>query len=397
MDPSTRVLGLDSQGNMVFTMVKPVMGIYQVSSEQTGSVGAHGLQGLSENTLILPEVQGQAPLDQSQTEMHSLQPSVQMPQMQISVPVQTELVSQILDAPRDAGAGPESAARMPFAEVSSLLDPNMKGSKARKYLISYEEIKRRLQAPEKMSLRSLAAYTRVSRGPASKKTLLESLNVLGLTPSTTTSVSSSFSKLTEGDTGALCDDMKDFAHDYIDSGNMAKQLIPETNTVQHWSKIIETKNHLEDMRRCFKDPVNSGAFDNVTHGLGLGALDVALDMIVMVIEQQIRILSGAAASDPADPGPPMRRIRRRHRKARSGDSEKPRKVSAGAKDAARAPSKGKGRGRSRKKMRPEAGAAVPMETQAEQCKPDDVENNVLTLVSVGYEAVSCELNAAGTV
>lgn len=69
-----------------------------------------------------------------------------------------------------------------------------------KYLISYEEIKRRLQAPEKMSLRSLAAYTRVSRGPASKKTLLESLNVLGLTPSTTTSVSSSFSKLTEGDT-----------------------------------------------------------------------------------------------------------------------------------------------------------------------------------------------------
>lgn len=44
-----------------------------------------------------------------------------------------------------------------------------------------------------------------------------------------------------GDTGALCDDMKDFAHDYIDYCNMAKQLIPETNTVQHWSKIIETK------------------------------------------------------------------------------------------------------------------------------------------------------------
>uniref|UniRef100_G3NG25 Si:ch73-127m5.2 n=2 Tax=Gasterosteus aculeatus TaxID=69293 RepID=G3NG25_GASAC len=271
---------------------------------------------------------------------------------------------------------------MPFAEVSSLLDPNMKGSKARKYLISYEEIKRRLQAPEKMSLRSLAAYTRVSRGPASKKTLLESLNVLGLTPSTTTSVSSSFSKLTEGDTGALCDDMKDFAHDYIDCSHMAKQLIPETNTVQHWSKIIETKNHLEDMRRCFKDPVNSGAFDNVTHGLGLGALDVALDVIVMVIEQQIRILSGAAASDPADSGPPMRRVRRRHRKARSTDNESPRKVSAGVKEPGRAISKGKGRGRSRNKIRQETGAAVPMETQAEQCKPDEVENNVLTLVSV---------------
>lgn len=68
------------------------------------------------------------------------------------------------------------------------------------------------------------------------------------------------------------------------------------------------------MRKCFKDPVNSGAFDNVTHGLGLGMLDVALDMIIMVIEQQIRILSGAAASDPADSGLPMRRIRRRQRR-----------------------------------------------------------------------------------
>ncbi|KAM8836632.1 uncharacterized protein AB9W97_002225 [Spinachia spinachia] len=399
MDPSTGVVGLDAQGNMVFTVVKPVMGIYQVSSEQTGSVahGGMGLQGLSENTMILPEVQGQAPLDQNHTEMHSLQPNIQMSQMQISVPVQTDLVSQILDAPPDAATNPEPATHMPFAEVSSLLDPNMKGSKARKYLISYEEIKRRLQAPEKMSLRSLAAYTRVSRGPASKKTLLESLNVLGLTPSTTTSVSSSFSKLTEGDTGALCDDMKDFAHDYIDYGNMAKQLIPESNTVQHWSKIIETKNHLEDMRKCFKDPVNSGAFDNVTHGLGLGALDVALDMIVMVIEQQIRILSGAAATDPADSGPPMRRIRRRHRKARSADNDNAHKVSAGVKEPGRAISKGKGRGRSRKKIRQETGAPVPMETQAEQCKPDDVGNNVLTLVSVGYETVSCELNAAGTV
>uniref|UniRef100_A0A3Q0RJN0 Si:ch73-127m5.2 n=1 Tax=Amphilophus citrinellus TaxID=61819 RepID=A0A3Q0RJN0_AMPCI len=262
-------------------------------------------------------------------------------------------------------------------------------------LISYDEIKRRLQAPEKMSLRSLAAYTRVSRGPASKKTLLESLNVLGLTPSTTTSVSSSFSKLTE-DTRALCDDMKDFAHDYIDYGNMAKQLIPETNTVQHWSKIIET-NHLEDMRKCFKDPVNSGAFDNVTHGLGLGMLDVALDMIIMVIEQQIRILSGAAASDPADSGPQMRRIRRRHRKTRSMDSEKLHKVSGGVKEQGKVISKAKGRIRAKKKNRQETGASGPVETQAEQCKPDGVENNVLTLVSVGYETVSSGLTSAGTV
>lgn len=393
------MVGLDAQGNMVFTVVKPVMGIFQVASEQTGNVtqGGMGLQGLSENALMVPQTQNQAPLDQNQMDMHNIQPHMQMPQMHVPAPVQTEAGAQNQDPPANSSTNAEAAVHMPFAEVSSLLDPNMKGSKARKYLISYDEIKRRLQAPEKMSLRSLAAYTRVSRGPASKKTLLESLNVLGLTPSTTTSVSSSFSKLTEGDTRALCDDMKDFAHDYIDYGNMAKQLIPETNTVQHWSKIIETKNHLEDMRKCFKDSINSGAFDNVTHGLGLGVLDVALDMIIMVIEQQIRILSGAAASDPADSGPPMRRIRRRHRKSHSTDNENPQKVSGGSKEQAKVVSKGKGRGRAKKKMRQETGAAGPVETQAEQCKPDDVESNVLTLVSVGYETVSSGLNAAGTV
>nr|XP_020469523.1 uncharacterized protein LOC109967940 [Monopterus albus] len=397
MDPSTRVVGLDAQGNMVFTVVKPVMGIFQVSSEQANSVaqGGMGLQGLSENTLVLPQIQGQAPLDQNQVEIQTIQSHIQ-PQMQVSAQVLTEDVSQSQELPTNSSINSEAGTQMPFAEVSSLLDPNMKGSKARKYLISYDEIKRRLQAPEKMSLRSLAAYTRVSRGPASKKTLLESLNLLGLTPSTTTSVSSSFSKLTEGDTGALCEDMKDFAQDFIDYANMAKQLIPETNTVQHWSKIIETKNHLEDMRKCFKDPVNSGAFDNVTHGLGLGMLDVALDMIIMVIEQQIRILSGAAASDPTDPGPLMRRIRRRHRKTRSTDSEVPHKVSGGVKEQGKVISKGKGRGKVRKK-RQETEAVASVETQAELGKPDDVEGNVLTLVSVGYETVSNGLSAAGTV
>ncbi|XP_029383696.1 uncharacterized protein LOC115060032 isoform X2 [Echeneis naucrates] len=394
MDPSARVVSLDAQGNVVFTVVKPVMGIFQVSSEQGGSVaqGGMGLQGLPENTLVLPQVPGQSPLDQNQVEMHTIQPHVQ-PQMHVSGPAQTEDECQGQEPPPNS----ESSTHMAFAEVSSLLDPNMKGSKARKYLISYEEIKRRLQAPEKMSLRSLAAYTRVSRGPASKKTLLESLNVLGLTPSTTTSVSSSFSKLTEGDTRALCDDMKDFAHDYIDYANMAKQLIPEINTVQHWSKIIETKNHLEDMRKCFSDPVNSGAFDSVTHGLGLGMLDVALDMIIMVIEQQIRILSGAAASDPNDSGLPARRIRRRHRKTRSVDIGKPQKVSEVVKDQDKVISKGKGRGKARKKIRQEPEVGAPVEKQTEACKPDDVEGNVLTLVSVGYETVSSGLNATGTV
>lgn len=393
MDPSTRVVGLDAQGNMVFTVVKPVMGIFQVASDPAGGVaqGGLGLQGLSENTLVLPQSQTQAPLDQNQMELHGLQPPGQQ-QMQVCAAVQTEDAPQKQELRPNSSSNPEFSSQMPFAEVSSLLDPNMKGSKARKYLISYDEIKRRLQAPEKMSLRSLAAYTRVSRGPASKKTLLESLNVLGLTPSTTTSVSSSFSKLTEGDTRALCDDMKDFAHDYIDYSNMAKQLLPETNTVQHWSKIIETKNHLEDMRKCFRDPSNSGGFDSVTHGLGLGMLDVALDMIVMVIEQQIRILSGAAASDPVDSGPPTRRVRRRHRKSRSAD-EKTSKVPGGPKDQGKVVSKGKSRARAKKKPRQESPG--PLEAQPEPSKPDGVEDNVLTLVSVGYQAVSGGLGSTG--
>lgn len=66
-----------------------------------------------------------------------------------------------------------------------------------------------------------------------------------------------------GDTGALCDDMRDFAHDYIDYSNMAKQLIPEMNTVQHWSKIIETKYvsllyHV--VQACFLEQNNNAPF-----------------------------------------------------------------------------------------------------------------------------------------
>ncbi|KAM9424776.1 uncharacterized protein KZ484_004636 [Pholidichthys leucotaenia] len=395
MDSTTRVVSLDAQGNMVFTVVKPVMGIVQVSSDQASGVaqGAMGLQSLSENMLVLPQAQIQAPLDQGQVEMHTMQPHMQ-PEMQVAAP--TEHVPQNQELPPTSSAASENTKHMPFAEVSSLLDPNMKGSKARKYFISYDEIKRRLDSPEKMSLRSLAAYTRVSRGPASKKTLLDSLNVLGLAPSTTTSVSSSFSKLTEGDTRALCDDMKDFSQDYIDYGNLAKQLIPETNTIQHWSKIIETKNHLEEMRKCFKDPANTSAFDNVTHGLGLGMLDVALDMIIMVIEQQIRILSGAAASDPAGFAPPVRRIRRRLRKAHLISSDKPHKASGGVKEQLKVISKSKSRIGAKKKIRQQPGASGPVETQTEQSKPDNVEN-VLTLVSVGYEAISSGINSAGTV
>lgn len=394
------MVGLDSQANMVFTVVKPVMSIFQVSPEQGSSISqvGMGMQGLSENQLVLPQqAQSQAQLDQNHMEMHGTQPHVKPP-MQASGPHPGEEVPQHQEVPGNSTTNSESIAEMPFAEVSSLLDPNMKGSKARKYLISYDEIKRRLQAPEKMSLRSLAAYTRVSRGPASKKTLLESLNILGLMPSTTTAVSSSFSKLTEGDTKALCEDMKDFSHDYIDYGNMAKQLIPDMNTVQHWSKIIETKNHLEDMRKCFKDPVNSGAFDSVTHGLGLGMLDVALDMIIMVIDQQIRILSGAAASDPVESGPPSRRIRRRQRKLQSSEKERSHKMCGGVKEQGKIILKSKGRARDRKKIRTESGTSETVVSHhTEQSKPDNVQSNVLTLVSVGYETVSSGMNAAGTV
>ncbi|XP_058649647.1 uncharacterized protein si:ch73-127m5.2 isoform X1 [Onychostoma macrolepis] len=273
-------------------------------------------------------------------------------------------------APSQEGA--VNSLQVPFAEVASLLDPNMKSSKARKYQIQYDEVKRRLEPPEKMSLRSLAAYTRVSRGPASKKTLLESLNVFGLSPSTNTAVSSSFSKLTEGDTAALCKDMKDFALQYVDYENMAKQLLPETNQVQHWSKIIETRNYLEEMRKIFNDPLNTRLFSNVTHGLGNGMMEVALDIIDTVIDRQIRILSGN--TDPK-PEPPVRRIRKRNRKPKAATEEdgKPKE-------------KGK-RGRKKgKQMRLDS--VVPEVQQS-----SEIESSMLTLVSVGYETISSGLNA----
>lgn len=128
MDPSARVMGLDSQGNMVFTVVKPVMNIFQMSSEQGDiSPGGMGLQGLSENALVPSQAQGQAPLDQNQVEMLNIQH-----QMQGSAPLQTEIIPQHRELPPDLHANSEPTTEMPFAEVSSLLDPNMKGSKARK-------------------------------------------------------------------------------------------------------------------------------------------------------------------------------------------------------------------------------------------------------------------------
>lgn len=132
MDPSPRVMGLDAQGNVVFTVVKPVVGVFQVSSDPAVNApqGGMGLQGLPENTIIIP--QSQAQMDQNQVGMHPLQPHVQ-----ISVPSQPENVPQNQDLPPDS----ECSTQMPFAEVSSLLDPNMKGSKARKLVCLGDEPK----------------------------------------------------------------------------------------------------------------------------------------------------------------------------------------------------------------------------------------------------------------
>lgn len=133
MDPSTRMMGLDAQGNMVFTVVKPVMGIFQVSSEQTSGATQvdMGLQELSENTLLLPQAQGQAILDQNQEGMSMVPPQIHS-QLQMCAPVQSEVTSQNQEVAANASVNLQPNTQMPFAEVLSLLDPNMKGSKARK-------------------------------------------------------------------------------------------------------------------------------------------------------------------------------------------------------------------------------------------------------------------------
>lgn len=133
MDPTARMVGLDAQGNMVFTVVKPVMGIFQVSSDQAGSATQAdiGLQELSENALILPQVQGQATLDQNQEGTNMVPPQIHS-QIQMCVPVQSEAASQNQEVAANTSANLQLNTPMPFAEVLSLLDPNMKGSKARK-------------------------------------------------------------------------------------------------------------------------------------------------------------------------------------------------------------------------------------------------------------------------
>ncbi|XP_067285345.1 transcription factor AP-2-delta [Pseudorasbora parva] len=365
-----------SVGNPIITMYQPQPqppNIAQIITQHVVSqeVSCHAVPHTVPSHIHMPtHIQTQSHV---QPAPHLQTPPQGHMETQAHIQTQGHVSTQCPSEGQSAASSQDAAGnslQVPFAEVASLLDPNMKSSKARKYQILYEEVKRRLEPPEKMSLRSLAAYTRVSRGPASKKTLLESLNVFGLSPSTNTAVSSSFSKLTEGDTAALCKDMKDFALQYVDYENMAKQLLPESNQVQHWSKIIETRNYLEEMRKIFNDPVNTRLFSNVTHGLGNGMMDVALDIIDTVIDRQIRILSGN--TDPK-PEPPVRRIRKRNRKPKAiTEDGKPKE-------------KGK-RGRKKgKQMRLDS--VVPEVQQS-----TEMESSVLTLVSVGYETISSGLN-----
>ena len=141
MDPSTSVVGLDAQGNMLFRVMKPVMGLFQVSSEQANS--GVDLQGLSDTSLVLSQAQGHALMAHSEGIMAAPQQQILRNQiesqiLQVQAPAAPTLdqTPQTEEHPQSqcSNGNPSEVTRMPFAEVSSLLDPNMKGSKAREYM-----------------------------------------------------------------------------------------------------------------------------------------------------------------------------------------------------------------------------------------------------------------------
>lgn len=155
------------------------------------------------------------------------------------------------------------------------------------------------------------------------------------------------------------------------------------------------RNHLEDMRKCFHDPANSRTFDNVTHGFGTAMLDVAFDMIEKVIDKQIRVLSGSP--EPQESQEKRARKRKIRTSATPDGEAKPR--------TPKTPRvKGEGKAKAAKKQQllaaaPEVAAAVEVGVGVEmgvgvgvaQDTPTDIESSVLTLVSVGYEAISSGL------
>lgn len=152
--------------------------------------------------------------------------------------------------------------------------------------------------------------------------------------------------------------------------SLVNKIVGEIN----YSLVLSLRNYLEEMRKVFKDPINSRLFSNVTHGLGNGMMDVALDIIDTVIDRQIRILSGN--TDPK-PEPPVRRIRKRTRKPKTTmEDGKPKEKAK----------------RSRKKDK-----QIRLDTVEPQVpQSTDIESSVLTLVSVGYETISSGLSATST-
>ncbi|XP_038846239.1 uncharacterized protein LOC120045430 [Salvelinus namaycush] len=191
------------------------------------------------------------------------------------------------------------------AEVVSMLQHGDVRPAPQPYLVHKEEVLRRMDAPEKMSVRTLLMYT--GKNPAdldSKNRLVKNLIKAGIPPVETPAyITSAFTRLTEGDTTMLCSDMKSLAIKHLNFTNMAEQLIEETNPVQHWSKIIDTKAQLEEMRLCFRDPANSRLMDNVTHSMSTGVMDAAFNIISTLIDYQVQLIACLVNTMPSHQTP----------------------------------------------------------------------------------------------
>ncbi|XP_029560161.1 uncharacterized protein LOC115156702 [Salmo trutta] len=199
------------------------------------------------------------------------------------------------------------------AEVVSMLQHGDVRPAPQPYLVHKEEVLRRMDAPEKMSVRTLLMYTgKNSADLDSKNRLVKNLIKAGISPVETPAyITSAFTRLTEGDTTMLCSDMKSLAIKHLNFTNMAKQLIEETNPVQHWSKIIDIKAQLEEMRLCFRDPANSRLMDNVTHGMSTGGMDAAFDIISTLIDYQVQLIACLVNTMPSHQTPTRTAVKTR--------------------------------------------------------------------------------------
>ncbi|XP_020309835.1 uncharacterized protein LOC109865800 [Oncorhynchus kisutch] len=214
-------------------------------------------------------------------------------------------------APTKADAQTQTATVV--AEVVSMLQHGDVRPAPQPYLVHKEEVLRRMGAPEKMSVRTLLMYT--GKNPAdrdSKNRLVKNLIKAGIPPVEIPAyITSAFSRLTEGDTTMLCSDMKSLAIKHLNFTKMAEQLIEETNPVQHWSKIIDTKAQLEEMRLCFRDPANSRLMDNVTHGMSTGVMDATFDIISTLIDYQVQLIACLVNTMPSHQTPTRTAVKTR--------------------------------------------------------------------------------------